>query len=68
MIFCVCQLTEKARENNIKIFILFVDLCKAYDSMPREAMWLVLKKYGIPTPLVHIINSLYDGMKAEVTW
>ena len=30
-------------------------------------MWLVLKKYGIPTPLVNIIKFLHDGMKAEVT-
>ena len=48
MIFCVHQLMEKAREHNTKLFILFVDLHKAYDSVPREAMWLVQKKYGIP--------------------
>ena len=26
----------------------FVDLRKAYDSMPCAAMWHVLEKYGIP--------------------
>ena len=46
---------------------MFVDLSKAYDWVPREALWHVLKKCGIPPPLVNIIRSLHDGMKAEVT-
>ena len=37
MIFCVCQLVEKAIEH--KVLLLFVDLCRAYDSMPRAALW-----------------------------
>ena len=38
MIFCVCQLVEKAIEHNTKIFLLFADLRKAYDSVPRAAL------------------------------
>ena len=66
MIFCARQLMEKAREHNTKLY-LFVDLRKAYDSVPRQTLWAVLRKYGIPPPLVNIIQSLHDGMKAEVT-
>ena len=67
MIFCARQLVEKAREHNIKLYFLFVDLRKAYDSVPREALWQALKKYGFSSTLVNIIRSLHDGMKAEVT-
>ena len=35
MIFCVRQLVEKAREHNTKIYMLFVDLRKEYDCVPR---------------------------------
>ena len=52
IIFCARQIMEKAREHNTKVFILFVDLRKAYDSMSRLAHWLVLEKYGIPLLLV----------------
>jgi len=45
MIFCACQLIEKAVEHNTKAFLLFIDLRKAYDSVPRQAMWLILSKY-----------------------
>ena len=67
MIFCARQLVEKASEHNTKLYFLFIDLRKAYNSVPREALWQVLKKYGFPSTLVNIIRSLHDSMKAEVT-
>ena len=52
---CVC-----ARE-----FMLLIDLQKSYDSIPREALWHVLQKYGIPQSMINVIRSLRDGMQAE---
>ena len=66
MIFCARQLMEKAREHRSDLFMLFVDLRKAYDFIPRQALWLVLHKYGIPTQLIQLIQSLHERMKAEV--
>ncbi len=44
-----------------------MDLKKAYDSAPREAMWIVLKKkMGIPEVLVDIVKSFHKDMKAKV--
>jgi len=48
MIFCACQLIKKAIECNTKAFLLFVGLRKAYDSVPRETILLILIKYGVP--------------------
>ena len=63
MIFCARQLIEKAVEHDT---MLFIDLRKAYDSVPRQVLWRVLESYGIPEPMLGLIRSLYDGMKAEV--
>ena len=38
MVYCTCQLVNKAIKHNTKVFLLFVDLQKAYDSVPRSAM------------------------------
>ena len=38
MIFMVRQLAGKAIEHQTKQYFVFVDLCKAYDSVPREAL------------------------------
>ena len=67
MIFCVRQMIEKAVEHNTKIFMLFIDLRKAYDLVPRQALWRALESYGIPESMLQMIRSLHDGMKAEVT-
>ena len=43
-----------------------MDLRKAYDSVPREALWTALKKLGIPDVLVCIIKSFHTNMRARV--
>ena len=66
MIFVARQLVEKAREHNSLLFTLFIDLKKAYDSVPRAALWQVLEKYGVPPTMLSIVRSFHDGMKASV--
>ena len=38
IIFCIHQWVRKAIEHNTKMFLLFVDLRKAYDSVPSTAL------------------------------
>ena len=40
MIFAARQLLEKCREHDDALFVLFIDLKKAYDSVPRDALWV----------------------------
>ena len=65
-IFTARQLVEKCREHHNSLFIMFVDLRKAYDSVPRPALWFVLEKCGIPPIMLGIIKSFHDGMMAKV--
>ena len=37
------------------IFFAFVDLKKAYDSVPRDALWLVMRNLGVPEVLIEVI-------------
>ena len=47
MIFTIRQISEKAVEHRNKQFFIFVDLRKAYNSVPCEALWKVLGKLGM---------------------
>ena len=38
MILVARQLVEKVREHGESLYVLFVDLRKAYDSVPRQAL------------------------------
>ena len=66
MIFAVRQLVEKCREHDDSLFILFVDLQKAYDSVPRQALWCVLEKYGAPPSMLSVIRSFHEGIRTAV--
>ena len=64
--FVARQLVEKCREHDESLFVLFVDLKKAYDPVPKSALWCVLEKCGVPPVMLSVIRSFHDGMKAEV--
>ena len=66
IIFTARQLFEKSREHDDPFFTLFIDLCKAYDLVSREALWKVLYNYGVPPVMLSLIRSCHDGMTAVV--
>ena len=66
MIFALRQVAEKVRERNHELYMVFVDLTKAFDTVNRNALWKVLKKLGIPDNMLNVIISFHEGMKASV--
>ena len=66
MVFAAQQLLEKTREHDDILFVLLVDLRKAYNSVPKPALWRVLKKCGVPPIMLNIVKSFHEGMSAEV--
>jgi len=47
--------------------MLFVDLWKAHNSVPRCALWKVLKQYGVPDVMINLLRSLHDGMEVTIS-
>ena len=65
-IFCARQLQEKAREQRGPLLYIFWDLKKAFDKIPRPAMWATLRRFGCPLHFINLIRGLNDGMLARV--
>ena len=68
MVFSVRQLQEKCREKRIPLHIAFIDLTKAFDSVNREGLYIVLGKLGCPQKLLNLIRSLHTGVMATVAY
>ena len=66
IIFVAWRLLEMAREHQDSLFTLFVDLRKAYDSVPREALWQVLERCSVPPRMLMVVKSFHVGMQAVV--
>ena len=66
MIFAARQVQEKCREQNLDLYMVFVDLTKAFDTISRDGLWQILRKIGCPDLFVDIIQSFHEGMVARV--
>ena len=65
-IFTVRQICEKYLGKGKDVYFAFLDLEKVYDRVDRDAMWNVLRLYGIGGRLLRGVKSLYVGSKACV--
>ncbi len=63
MIFTVRQLMEKSWEHRAKLFVTFLD---AYDSVPRSALWVALRKLGVPDQTIQLVKSFHQDMQAKI--
>ena len=60
------SLSRSALSTALKGFLIFVDLRKAYDSVPRPALWAVLQKLGVPDVMVRLVESFHADMVADI--
>ena len=66
MIFTVRQVQEKCLEQNMDLYVIFIDLTKAFDTVNREALWIILFKLGCPDKFVNLIRQFHDNMTGQV--
>ena len=45
--------------------MLFLDLVKAFDRVPREMLWRVLEKFGAPPKLIAVLKALHASVHVE---
>ena len=66
MIFTIRQLQEKCQEQCRDLFQVFIDLTKAFDTVNREALWLILGNLGCPEKLISIFKLFHHDMKTTL--
>ena len=70
MIFTARQLQEKCQEQNVDLYLTFVDLTKAFDTVSREGLWKNNGKVWLSTQIhsryIAMVWQFHDGMQARV--
>ena len=65
-IFSVRQVCEKYLSVKRDVYMAFMDLEKAYDRVDRNALWQVLRVYGVGGKLLKGVQSFYNESRACV--
>jgi hypothetical protein len=46
--------------------MIFIDLEKEYDKVPRNVMWWALQKYKVSSKYITLIKNMYDNVVTSV--
>ena len=66
MMFVARRLQKLARKKDTPLYMCFIDLTKAYDSVDRTLLWGVLARFGVPPRILAVIRKFHDSMQACV--
>ena len=64
-IFTLKQLIKKRVEHGLKTQLLLPDLVKAFDRVPRELLWEVMRKQGVPSKRISLLKALHKSVKIK---
>jgi hypothetical protein len=53
---------KRYREQNKDLHMVFIDLKKAYDKVPRNVMWWALQKHKVSIKYITLIKDMYDNV------
>ena len=65
-IFAARQVIEKRREMQKELHMVFIDLEKAYDRVPRQGVWRCLREQGVPEKYVRLMKDTYEDAQTQV--
>ncbi|XP_076940095.1 uncharacterized protein LOC143609136 [Bidens hawaiensis] len=60
------RLMEKYRDKKLSLHMVFIDLEKAYDSVPRQLLWDCLESKGVRGKYIKIIRDMYAKSETSV--
>ena len=60
------NIIEQSIEWQSSLYVNFIDFEKAFDSVHRDSLWLIMRSYGIPSKIINMVKELYDDFECAV--
>jgi len=55
------------RDRKVNLYMMFINLKKAYDRVPHEVLRTYLEKKGVSPVYIGVIKDMYEGCRTSVT-
>ena len=68
VMFSVRMSMKKYREGQRELHCVFVDLEKAYNTVPREELWYCMRKSAMAEKYVQLVQYMYEESKTVVRY
>ena len=65
-IFTLIMAMEKSREFNRPMFMCFIDIQKAYESVNRDVLWQICRQYGHTEKIVCMLKLVHQNSRVQV--
>ena len=65
-VFILRNIIEQVNEWQATLYLNFIDFEKAFDSIHRESMWIIMDKYGIPQKIIRMVKIFYENCECAV--
>ena len=66
MIYTARQIQEKCQEHIVDLYITFVDLTNAFDTVSRDGLWKTMAKFCCPSRFIAMVRQFHDDMQVRV--
>ena len=65
-LFTLLALIQKQLLCHKKLYVAFIDFRKAFDSVIRTKLWVILRKNGLKGKMYQAVVSMYNVVKSKV--
>ena len=66
MVFSLRQIQEKCTKPNLETYAVFIDFTKAFDTVSRERLWLVLRRFECTEKIINLLKAIHNGIQSKV--
>jgi hypothetical protein len=57
---------EQNNEWNERLYLVFIDFEKAFDSVSRDKIWKIMERFGLPQKLLKLIQETYRNYTCQI--